>query len=216
MEMLLITNVEIEFIVRLLLASLCGALVGFERKRRHKDAGIRTHVLVSMGAALITIVSSHGFGDDPSRVAANIVTGIGFLGAGVIFMRGRSVTGLTTAAGIWTMAGIGMAVGTGMYVLGVMSTLMVVLMQHIMHKLLPSNEQMHWQLSILLRPEASTQALRDSLEQIPGMDVQSYQVTRRADDGLLVQLTCVSTNPLHAEQAVRLLQDCPNILDIKG
>ena len=206
------------YALRLLLACVCGAIVGFERTRRHKDAGIRTHVLVSLGAALFTIVSEYGFGNnaDTARVASNVVTGIGFLGAGVIFLRGRSITGLTTAAGIWTMAGIGMTLGSGMYALGILATLLVIVMQHLMHWLLPSHEQMHWQLSLLLRSEASTQELRDSLQQIPGMDVQSFQVSRREDDALLVQLTCVSTNPLGTEQAVKLLRDCPSILEIKG
>ena len=147
---MIFAQIDWELAVRLLLACICGALVGGERKRRHKDAGIRTHVLVSLGAALITMVSSHGFGGDPSRVAANIVTGIGFLGAGVIFVKGRAVTGLTTAAGIWTMAGIGMAIGTGMYVLAIIATLLVVAFQLSMRSI-PSAEQIHWQVTFQQR-----------------------------------------------------------------
>ncbi len=110
-----------ECLLRIFLAALCGLVIGFERKARLKEAGVRTHLIVALGAALITIVSKYGFFDlalfaegikaDPTRIAAQIVSGVGFLGAGMIFMRHRTLTGLTTAAGIWTTAGIGMAVG---------------------------------------------------------------------------------------------------------
>ena len=114
-----------ECLLRIFLAALCGLVIGFERKARLKEAGVRTHLIVALGAALITIVSKYGFFDlalfaegikaDPTRIAAQIVSGVGFLGAGMILMRHRTLTGLTTAAGIWTTAGIGMAVGCGLY-----------------------------------------------------------------------------------------------------
>lgn len=112
-------------ILRLLLAGLLGGLIGAEREYRAKVAGMRTHLLVAIGAALMFIVSCHGFeGDgDPSRVAAQIVSGIGFIGAGAIMVQRNSVHGLTTAAGIWVSAGIGMAVAAGLYVIGVAATL---------------------------------------------------------------------------------------------
>lgn len=104
---------EFEFLGRLFLAGLCGAFIGYERANRRKEAGIRTHLVVSMGSALFMIVSKYGFADmlslqgvalDPSRIAAQIVTGVGFLGAGMIFVRGQNISGLTTAAGIWATA----------------------------------------------------------------------------------------------------------------
>ncbi len=107
-----------EMILRLVLAALLGGLIGAEREYRSKVAGMRTHLLVSIGSALLMLVSQHGFGGsgDPGRIAAQIVSGIGFIGAGTIIMdRRRSVHGLTTAAGIWVAAGIGMAVAAGMY-----------------------------------------------------------------------------------------------------
>ncbi len=103
---------------RLLLATLLGGIVGAEREWRNQPAGLRTHLILSLGAALVTIVSvdlGSRFGSDPTRIAANIVTGIGFLGAGAILRLGITVRGLTTAASIWTTAGIGMAVGAGVY-----------------------------------------------------------------------------------------------------
>lgn len=212
----LFVNIE-WYTLRLVLACFCGAIVGYERTRRHKDAGIRTHLLVSMGAALFTILSEFAFDyGNADRVAANIVTGVGFLGAGVIFLRGRAVTGLTTAAGIWTVAGIGMASGAGMYALAAVATLLVLILQMAMHRLLPSKEQNHWQLDIVLQPEASVQPLWNALSQIPGAEIESFRVTRRADGGQQVQLSCISANPLDVEESLRLMAACPDVTDIKG
>lgn len=129
-------RMELVFVLRLLVAGTCGFIVGLERKRRFKEAGIRTHFVVALGACLIVLVSKYGFGTegDPSRVAAQIVSGIGFLGAGMIFYRRDSLHGLTTAAGVWVTAGIGIAVGTGMYIISVAVTLIVVL-AHIFFRL---------------------------------------------------------------------------------
>ena len=122
-----------EFTLRLLLAGVLGAVIGLDREYRAKEAGFRTHFLVSLGSALFMIVSQYGFagvlgeagvGLDPSRVAAQIVSGIGFLGAGTIIFQKQFVRGLTTAAGMWATAGIGMAVGGGMYWLGVSATVL--------------------------------------------------------------------------------------------
>ena len=117
-------------IVLLLLAFVLSALIGIERQRKLKSAGLRTHTLVGMGAAVFTLVSAYGFSTvvgphvvlDPSRIAAQIVSGIGFLGAGVIFVRQNMVNGLTTAATIWVTAAIGMACGAGMPVIAVIAT----------------------------------------------------------------------------------------------
>ena len=114
-----------EMIARLLLAALFGALIGVEREYRSKVAGLRTHLLVSIGSALMMLLSQYGFGGqgDPARVAAQIVSGIGFIGAGAIMMdRRQSVHGLTTAAGIWVSSGIGMTVAAGMYMLSAVAT----------------------------------------------------------------------------------------------
>ena len=113
-----------ELIVRLVVAGLLGGLIGAEREYRAKVAGTRTHLLVAIGAALMMIVSRYGFDGqgDPSRVAAQIVSGIGFIGAGAIMVNKHAVHGLTTAAGIWVAAGIGMAVASGLYAIGVATT----------------------------------------------------------------------------------------------
>ncbi|GLG00722.1 methyltransferase [Alicyclobacillus hesperidum subsp. aegles] len=117
-----------EFMLRLLLAGVLGAAIGVERKVHYKQAGMRTHFVVAVGSALMMIVSKYAFADvihnhtivlDPSRIAAQVVSGIGFLGAGVIIFQRNAIRGLTTAAGVWATAGIGLAVGAGLYILGI-------------------------------------------------------------------------------------------------
>ena len=117
---------HLELVGQLVLAGVLGGLIGAEREYRAKVAGTRTHLLVALGAALMMIVSRDGFGGhgDPSRVAAQIVSGIGFIGAGAIMVNRHAVHGLTTAAGIWVAAGIGMAVAAGLYAIGVAATVL--------------------------------------------------------------------------------------------
>ena len=123
---------NVDFMLRLLVAGILGAIIGLDREYRAKEAGYRTHFLVSLGSALIMIVSQYGFQEiikensvtlDPSRVAAQVVSGIGFIGAGTIILQKQIVRGLTTAAGIWATAGIGLAVGAGMYAVGMKSSM---------------------------------------------------------------------------------------------
>jgi putative Mg2+ transporter-C (MgtC) family protein len=112
--------------LRLLVALILGAVVGLERERQERAAGLRTVTMVSLGSCLFTIIGAYGFPNtDPSRVAAQIVTGIGFLGAGTIFLRKDLVRGLTTAATIWAVAAIGMAAGTSQYIIAVFTTLLI-------------------------------------------------------------------------------------------
>jgi putative Mg2+ transporter-C (MgtC) family protein len=119
--------VELEMVLRILLAMALGAIIGFQRGKAEKPAGMRDLILISAGSALFTVVSIYGFGVDPARVAAGIVTGIGFLGAGAIIRRGEGgvVKGLTTAATIWITAGIGLAAGAGMYIIAAVTTFLV-------------------------------------------------------------------------------------------
>ena len=128
-------NIEIEMVLRLVLATFLGAVIGYQRERMGKEAGLRTHMLICTGAALFTMVSIFGFvGADPSRVAAGVVTGIGFLGAGVILHRtGGAVVGLTTAATIWAVAAIGLAAGSGLYIISVVATVLMLVILFIPH-----------------------------------------------------------------------------------
>lgn len=126
---------EFRILLDLLLSVGLGFIIGFERKIRSKEAGIRTHTIVCMGSALMMIVSKYAFGDtaDTARVAAQIVTGIGFLGAGIIVYKRHEVRGLTTAAGVWATAGVGMACGGRLYIIAIGATIIMVAAQLIFH-----------------------------------------------------------------------------------
>lgn len=139
---------ELIYIFRVIIAGICGIVIGYERKSRAKEAGIRTHFIVASAAALMMIISKYGFSDlfklaaatdgnlklDPSRVASSIVSGVGFLGAGMIFVQKYTIKGLTTAAGIWATAGIGMAIGAGLYITGTLFTVVIYFAQVILHR----------------------------------------------------------------------------------
>ena len=169
----------LDVLVRLALAGGLGAMIGFERELREREAGLRTHLLVGLGSGLFTIISAYGFHEfltsggavvrtDPTRIAAQIVTGIGFLGAGAIIRQGVSVRGLTTAATLWVAAAIGMASGAGYYsgaVLGTVLTLVAVgplrlLVHPIIERLRPEERSM----IIRLRSDTKAAQLLDALE----------------------------------------------------
>lgn len=116
---------ELEFVLRIALAFIYGGIIGFERERVDRPAGLRTHILVALGSAQLTILSFYAFpGSDPARIAAAIVAGIGFIGAGTILQSRDKVTGITTAASLWVTASIGMAIGIGYYLV---ATIVVIL-----------------------------------------------------------------------------------------
>ena len=141
-------NTYLIFILRMILSCACGIIIGFERKNRAKEAGVRTHCIVACSACLMMLISKYGFYDlvlhatelgadvrlDPSRLAQGIVTGVGFLGAGMIYIQRGSIKGLTTASGIWATSGIGMAIGAGMYAVGIFATVIILAVQVVLHK----------------------------------------------------------------------------------
>ena len=136
---LVLENIQVEQLwwsIDLAIAALLGFFIGIERKFREKEAGIRTHTIVAFGAALMMVISRHAFGDnaDSARVAAQIVAGVGFLGAGIIVYKKNVVHGLTTAAGVWTTAGVGMACGGGLWLLAVIATILLILIQFLLHQ----------------------------------------------------------------------------------
>ena len=126
---------ELQMLLRLLLSVFLGFSIGYERKLRFKEAGIRTHTIVCVGSALMMVVSMYAFGEnaDQARIAAQIVSGVGFLGAGMIVYKRHEVHGLTTAAGVWATAGVGMACGGGMWILAVGATAILIIAQCLFH-----------------------------------------------------------------------------------
>ena len=157
-------DTTLELIFRPLVAGLLGAIIGLDRAYRAKEAGFRTHFLVSLGSALFMLVSQYGFSDvlqegitrfDPARVAAQVVSGIGFIGAGTIIIHRQFVRGLTTAAGLWATAGIGLAIGGGLYWLGIATTVFTLLGLELLTVLFKKtgihSSQKRYYVSIILR-----------------------------------------------------------------
>lgn len=173
-----------EFFIRIILAALMGVIIGFERKNRNKEAGIRTHSIVCLASALIMIVSKYGFEDmgrfDGSRIASQVISGIGFLGAGIIFVKNNAISGLTTAAGVWATAGIGLAMGSGMYIVAIIGTLLIVIVQVIMHKdTFLSKEPLNITYEVSIESSFETiRGIRRNLETL-GLEVINAEITKR-------------------------------------
>lgn len=179
--------------LRLVVACLCGCVIGIERSLRQKEAGIRTHIVVAIGAALAMILSKYAFFDSPdadaSRIASQIITGVSFLGAGVIFVRGATIRGLTTAAGIWTTAVIGMCIGAGMYPLGIFTTILIVVLQLFLHRFVHIEKNITSDLEAVLtdRPGAIA-AFRKQLEE-RDIEITSFEIQKTAAEKLHCMLT---------------------------
>jgi putative Mg2+ transporter-C (MgtC) family protein len=169
-----------EVVLRLALAAVLGAAIGLEREIRERGAGLRTHLLVSLGSALFTIVSAYGFhafrasgqNVDPSRIAAQIVTGIGFLGAGAIIRQGLSVRGLTTAATLWVVAAIGLATGAGYYSAAIVTTVLVIVslwpLRILAHRIFLRFRPDHERLLVDLEPGRSAAPVLEAVERVGG------------------------------------------------
>ena len=184
-----------EIVLRVILAGVFGGAIGAEREIREREAGLRTHMLVSIGAALFTLVSAYGFSDfrfsnasgityDPTRIAAQVVTGIGFLGAGAIIRQGLSVRGLTTAASLWVVAAIGIATGAGYYSAALITTVVVLVslwpLRIIAFRLFERVRPGELRLEVELEPSQSPSILLDPLEK-RGVAVRSFEVEDARD-----------------------------------
>lgn len=223
---------NLDFVARILLACFCGACIGFERSKRFKEAGIRTHVIVCCASALIMIVSKYGFADltdadglvfngtrgaDPARVAAQVVSGISFLGAGVIFKNGSTVKGLTTAAGIWATAGIGLALGCGMYFTGIFVTLMIGIFQVATHRFTVGADSFTTnRLRFTVREDEEFEPQMRAQLQNWEAQILSSSITRR-DDGLIsYDLTLKMTRGISIDDVDALMQRCHAVTSAEG
>ncbi len=214
----------LSWVVRILIAALCGFIIGFERKSRSKEAGIRTHAIVCMASALMIIVSKYAFSDmattmgskdaDPARIAAQVVSGIGFLGAGIIFVRRDILHGLTTAAGIWATAGIGMAIGAGLIIVGVTSAALLVFLQILLHRPLKIFRQ---NTHIILRVSAYIEGPEDieKLKQI--LDVKKFLQfrTSRNDNGTVTDVEITTLKQFTPADLYSILSANPFIKSIE-
>ncbi len=206
----------VELTIRLSLALLLGGAIGIEREYRAKEAGFRTHFLVALGSALFCLVSQYGFGvdlKDSSRVAAQVVSGIGFLGAGTIIFQKNVVRGLTTAAGLWVTAAIGLACGTGMYVAATITTVMVLLGLEVLNLLIPQLGNITIDLNFAA---PSRDAVKQLIKRIKtdGMEVHSYELKdRRTSQGefLEVSLEIKAKRGLHTSRILDYMNEFSDV-----
>ncbi|HRO38558.1 MAG: MgtC/SapB family protein [Flavobacteriales bacterium] len=216
-----------EILIRLALAALFGALIGLERERKNRVAGLRTHMMVSVGACLIMIVSAFGFADilgqpnvtlDPSRIAAQVVSGIGFIGAGtILFVKQGSGTirGLTTAAGLWTVAAIGLATGGGLYFAAGATTIIAILILWALQPLEQAYLRKFKQitLEIITKKGSDNATLLNDLLHKEGLDIQSFSV-ERSDDEFVFQLKFDNSEVAKVQHLVDRMKSDPVIKEI--
>ncbi len=219
MSQILFENMNLECAFRLLVACVCGAVIGLERTRRHKGAGLRTHIIVAVGAALFVIVSKYGFVDvvqqegvqvDVARVASNVVTGVSFLGAGLINMRGDSVQGLTTAAGIWAVASIGLSIGSGLYILGVTGTVLIMIVQWLLHQRHGLAYDQVITSSIVVNMEDDPKAFQEFVEMMKriGIEISGNHIKRHKDMTLTYTLNVHMPRNLTSEDLLAIVKEC--------
>ena len=215
-----------EALLRLALAATLGGLIGIERELREREAGLRTHLLVAVGSALFTIVGAYGFHDflasgrsvvDPTRIAAQIVTGIGFLGAGAIIRQGLSVRGLTTAATLWVVAAVGLASGAGYYSAAVITTALVLIalypLRIIAYRILRRFRAEDGRLLVELPAGTPPGHLLDEIER-SGARVTALELSQEGDRRRL-ELDLALPRDLTAPRLVAQLADVPNVADVR-
>ena len=217
-----------ESLLRLTLAALLGGLIGVERELREREAGLRTHLLVSLGSALFTIVGAYGFHAfldsgqsvvraDPTRIAAQIVTGIGFLGAGAIIRQGLSVRGLTTAATLWVVAAVGLAAGAGYYSAAVITTAVVLValwpLRIAAYRILRRFRADDGRLLVELPTGTPPGDLIDEIERA-GARIAAIEVSQEGDRRRL-QLDLVLPRGVAAPRLVARIADVPNVVDVR-
>lgn len=220
---------NLDFAIRILVACLCGFFLGVERSRRFKEAGVRTHMIVCCGAALIMIVSKYGFADltsaageafngtrgaDSARLAAQVVSGVSFIGAGIIFKNGGSIKGLTTAAGIWAAAGIGLAIGAGMYFVGILGTVAVALIQMMMHIVTVGQDSFkHCNIDILVENLFDFDDKFRDLMKHYGATIVEFRVTREVR-GVRYNATLKSKKAITTDDVTAYLADNKEIIEV--
>ena len=180
-----------DFIIRILAAAIIGGVIGIEREYRAKEAGFRTHFLVALGSALFMVVSQFGFEQtggtvgnislDPSRIASQVVTGIGFIGGGIIIFQKHAVRGLTTAAGLWVTSAIGLACGSGLYFLATVTMILVLICLEVLYFAVRGVESKRITVTFAPLSKNMVGGIIDTLKK-DGMDVKSYHIKHYSDN----------------------------------
>ena len=211
-----------DFVLRLVVAGVLGGIVGWDREYRAKEAGLRTHFLVAIGSALIMIVSQHGFADvlgkpgiglDPSRIAAQVVSGIGFIGAGTILIQKQFVRGLTTAAGLWATSGIGLAVGAGMYWVGVCAMVLTLVGLEFLTIVFKNVGEHSSLLVFSTKDKENLKRVANELH-IRNYRIGSYDVQQERSENMdIYHVTLVVKTKRHIDETLlfQFLQDLPDL-----
>lgn len=221
-RMIMEVEPQLELVFRIIIACILGILIGLERKNRNKIAGVRTHGVVAFGAALMMVVSIYGFQDlgqyDGTRVAAQIVSGIGFLGAGIIVVRNHnSVSGLTTAAGIWATAGVGMSIGGGQYFLGISSTLILIAMQILLHKVrFLSDEPYFSELKVQLRGTTEDISIVEGYILQERIDIVSIKLSKANKESTKLEFQLLFPAQYNKIQLIDRLAEKEEIISVAG
>ncbi|MBE5736774.1 MAG: MgtC/SapB family protein [Clostridiales bacterium] len=207
-------NVLLEIVARLLIAFFAGFIIGFERKMRFKEAGIRTHSIVCIGACLFTLLSVYAFeGSDPARIAAQVIPGIGFLGAGMIFYHKETIHGLTTAAGIWTTAAIGMAVGSGWLIIAAVATVIILLVQYVLHMNVKAFHTKRFvKINLVFLDKTGTEC--DKLKNFFGVSRFDKISAKNTEDGIVYNVVISSETVISASDIYRIIEQNPAIISI--
>lgn len=206
---------QLGMLPELLLSVLLGFAIGFERKLRFKEAGIRTHTIVCLGAALMMVISKHAFGSDAdsARVAAQIVAGVGFLGAGMIVYKQHEVRGLTTAAGIWATAGVGMACGGSLYILAIGATAILIVVQCIFHLNCRVFRQKRYFSVKIEFVRTGDENLK--IKEIFGTDRFNHLVLKREADQVIYSATLTTDNEFSSTELNDIMEKNPFICSIE-
>ena len=209
------------FVIRLVVSILCGVIIGIERKTRSKEAGIRTHAIVCMAACLFMIISKYmttaQFNEngvasgDPTRIASTVVTGIGFLGAGIIMYRRDVMYGLTTAAGVWATAAIGMAIGAGFIVIGVIATVLILILQIFFHLPIKAFNTTHLSVVRMQVWLECDDTLNTIMNEMGTPRVTSYKV-RLVDGRLIANVEITTKAQLSLDEMNGLIRKYPDHL----
>lgn len=208
---------ELKTLISILIALVLGFAIGLERRINSKEVGIRTHAIVCIGSALMVVISKYGFWDaksfDASRIAAQIVSGLGFLSVGVIMVRQKEVRGLTTAAGIWATAGVGMAAGAGLYIVAAGATIILVLAQCLFHSRYKIfNMKQMYRLNIVFRQTDNEEAVIKEVFRVKHF--YSFNVREEGNDSVCE--ASISTDVMYSsEKLIEIRKEHPFIISIE-
>ena len=213
------TNFNPEWLLRILCAVTIGSLIGYERYSASKEVGVRTHAVVSLASCLLMIISQYGFVGaerfDAARIAAQAVSGIGFLGAGIIFVQRGTIQGLSTAAGMWATSAIGLAIGAGMYILGIFSAVLVYVIQFYLYRLFPYNPPRNViEMLIKIKNDGSVEKVNQILRDINYTHSEN-QITIDENDNWVIRTEVMTHSGVNPNAIIEEFKKDPDVVSVR-